>query len=121
MTVLEMLNTLMRTTELINEAITLGDLELLEEMLDERQLTINHLNDMDTSHLTAEENLLAKKILSIEKESDVLLRAALDEIRIELEKESRNRSSLQRKNRVARRYLSDGYMDVYSSSINKKT
>lgn len=115
------LEKILRSTMLMESAIKEQDINLLNEMLDERQLWMDAYKELQGSELSDKEQLIVKKFMSIDEQNNHSLKNLLEETQKNIDDLTKDKLEVKKKNQAAKRYVSYGHEANLSSKFNKKT
>lgn len=117
----EIISELLRITKLINVGLIAKDIDIVLEMISEREVLIEEYKVLTKRVLTGSENEKVEKFMMLDKKNIVLLEELMLEAKISVDEANSQKTKTKKRNKAVKRYLTDGqYLGNYSS-FNKKT
>lgn len=117
----EIISELLRITKLINAGLIAKDIDIVLEMISEREILIDEYKLLTKRALTGSENEKVEKFMNLDKKNKILLEELMLKAKESVEEASFEKAKTQKRNKAAKRYLTDGrYLGNYSN-FNKKT
>lgn len=117
----EIIQSILRVTTIINDALKNNDSETLKCMLKERGELLKVLEAALTDDLKHQESENIARIFDLEKENEALLSAVVEELGEKYQAHSKNKNITKKKMKNIRTYISGGTTAEISSKFNRKT
>jgi hypothetical protein len=117
----EILKKLFSATERMNAAIRGNDIDMLEQMLEERDVLLASYKKLNSNQLSASEQELVNKLIDLDKENNSLLETIVDVQRTKMNDTTKEKNEAVKRTRVAKKYMSVGTGLSEYSKFNTKT
>jgi len=112
---------LLQLTHTMNRAIIKRDLDVLEQMLQERAEWLGKYDALSLSDFNEDEQNMVDEMLALDKENNILLEKLVEKAKTKVESTGKEKNDIKKKTNAAKKYVSVGTNVGGYSKFNKKT
>lgn len=117
----ELIKKIHRATLLMQSGIENSDIDLIEEMINERDVLLTLYSEMESLELDDSDNEMIEEFLLIDKSNNVKFSKLIEDKKISAMKFKKEKADVKKKNIATKRYLTAGQNSGLHSKFNIKT
>lgn len=118
---IEMIKKLLELTVTMNDALKKRNIDIIEQMLKEREILLEKYNCLSKSSFSDEEQSMVNELLKLDKENNVLLEILIKKVRVKADSMKKEKNDVKKRTSVAKKYITNASSVGVNSKFNKKT